>query len=900
MLSSFEIRECFLAYFEEQGHRRVASHSLIPPADPTLLFVNAGMVQFKDVFTGLRDTEFSRAASSQKCLRVSGKHNDLENVGRTARHHTFFEMLGNFSFGDYFKKDAIRFAYEFLVDRVGLDPARLYYTIFEGDPTDGLAEDSEAAALWRETAGVDDDRILRFGKKDNFWAMGETGPCGPCSEILYDRGPGPWACGEDSCEPGCDCDRYIEIWNLVFMQYVRREAGGPLEPLPAPSIDTGMGLERLVTILQGGETNYDTDLFLPYIQRTAALLAEENGTAPAYGPPSETTVAYRVIADHARAAAFMVADQVYPDNEGRGYITRLIIRRAVRFGKIIGFKGPFLHRICDGVVDTMGSVYPDLEHRRGLIAKVVLQEEKAFGRTFEDGRQRLEREIAAVKAAGGDMVPGDVVFWLYDERGFPPDLTAVIAGDLGVTIDRAGYEAVMEVKRATSGKDGTGIGDAGEIGGSLGLGVPGEFVGYQCEGTCATSVLAILDTAGNQVTVLRESEQGYAILAKTPFYAESGGQVGDTGTITWLGGAATVSDTKKSPYGDWLHLIHVTEGELSPQLLVDTEVDTERRAAIERHHSATHLLHQALADVLGEHVKQEGSVVSPEMLRFDFRHFGVMSQEELQGIEDQVNRQIQFGQPVITEELSIQSATARGAKAFFGDKYGDTVRMVTMADGWSKELCGGTHVSDTGNIGAFVITRQEAVSSGIRRIYALAGGPAIEEFRKLRQILIGVSSHLRCSPEDIPTRVSALGATIKGLEQEMDRLQTKLLSSGPADGASDEAREIGGVAVITTLLEDQGKDGARKAADLARDRHPESLILVGARQDDRLLFVIARRGDKAAAAHCGDLCKELAEAAGARGGGRPDFAQAGGAPSDSWEMVKSLFESRAVAILGED
>ena len=897
MLSSFDIRERFLAYFEEQGHRRVASHSLIPPADPTLLFVNAGMVQFKDVFTGLRETDTPRATSSQKCLRVSGKHNDLENVGRTARHHTFFEMLGNFSFGDYFKKDAIRFAYEFLVDRVGLDPARIYYTIFEGDPADGLEEDGEAAALWRETARVGDDRILRFGKKDNFWAMGETGPCGPCSEILYDRGPGPWACGEDSCEPGCDCDRYIEIWNLVFMQYVRREAGGPLEPLPAPSIDTGMGLERLVTILQGGETNYDTDLFQPYIQRAAELLTDECGAAPEYGAPGEATVAYRVIADHARAAAFMVADQVYPDNEGRGYITRLIIRRAVRFGKILGFKGPFLHRICDAVVDNMGAIYPELETRRALIGKVVLQEERAFGRTFEDGRQRLEREIAAVQAAGGDTVPGDVVFWLYDERGFPPDLTAVIAEDLGVSIDRAGYEAAMAVKRASSGKDAA-AGGAGDTGGEVNL-PPTPFLGYE-ETELDAVVTALLDEAGAKVERLPSGHRGTVVLARTPFYAESGGQVGDSGTLTGEGVAATVLETRRTPAGAFLHGVEVTAGALVPGMSLNATVDTARRLHIRRHHSGTHLLHQALCDVLGDHVKQEGSLVSPDFLRFDFRHFGVLTPEDLDRIEEWVALRVADNSPVHAAEMPIQDALDQGAKAFFGDKYGDVVRLVTMAGEDSVELCGGIHVDRTGDVGMLMITRQEAVSSGVRRIYAVCGAPAVAEYLKLRGLVRGLSGQLRCPPEDIPERISGFTETIKGLEQEVDRLKMKLLSDGPGAGAPGDIREIGGVLVIASLLEDQDRDGARKVADLARDKHPESLILVGARQGDQLLFVIARRGDKAAAAHCGDLCKELAAAAGARGGGRPDFAQAGGAPGDSWETVKSLFESRAAAILGGD
>jgi alanyl-tRNA synthetase len=887
MPGSLEIRESFLRFFEEMGHRRVSSHSLVPPADPTLLFVNAGMVQFKDIFTGDRKVDFSRATTSQKCLRVSGKHNDLENVGRTARHHTFFEMLGNFSFGDYFKEEAINFAYEYLVKRVGLDPDKLYYTVFGGDPADNLGADEEAAGMWMRVAGVPAERILRFGKKDNFWAMGDTGPCGPCSEIIYDRGPGPWACGKPECAPGCDCDRYMEIWNLVFMQFRRDVAGGPLTPLPRPSIDTGMGLERLCSVLQVTPTNYETDLFLPYIQFAIKLLAEETGLTVEYHKNPDQEVALRVIADHARTAAFLTADQVYPDNEGRGYIARLIMRRAIRFGKMLGFKEPFLHKVCGQVVDNMAAAYPELNERRNLIDKVVLQEERAFGRTYEDGRLRLEKEMQRLGAEGKASIPGEFVFWLHDERGFPPDLTALIASDGGFGIDREAYEAIMDSKRAASTG---GVEGASHIGGdaNLGIDLPATaFVGYEHEESSA-KVLAVLDASCASVKSLAQGQEGSVILDQSPFYAESGGQVADHGAVVGNGGKALVTDTRRTKTGVFLHRVTVEAGTLSAGDTVKALVAAERRHAISRHHTATHLLHQALGQILGEHVKQEGSLVTDEFLRFDFRHFNALTHEEIEKIQLWINERVLRNQPVITEELGMKEAVAKGAKAFFGDKYGERVRMVTSAGGESIELCGGVHVKAAGDLGAVIITKQEAVSSGVRRIYAVAGLKALEYISSREALLRHAAAELRTPPENVGNRVVQLLKTVTDLEGDLEKLKAKLLNAGSGGDAVEE-KDVGGVKLMARLLQDADMGAARQAADLLRSQHQDSAVLVGAQKDGKLVFVVACGGVADGKVNCGSMCKELTKITGGKGGGSCSFAQAGGADPSTWPQIKEVF-----------
>ena len=869
----------------------MGSHSLIPPADPTLLFVNAGMVQFKDIFVGNRTVDFKRATSSQKCLRVSGKHNDLENVGRTARHHTFFEMLGNFSFGDYFKRDAIAFAYDFLIKGIGLDPARCYYTIFGGDAVDNLGSDEEARKYWVEVAGIAPEQVLEFGKKDNFWAMGETGACGPCSEILYDRGPGPWACGEPGCKPGCDCDRYMEIWNLVFMQFDRKEAGGPLAPLPAPSIDTGMGLERLASIVQGTVSNYETDLFLPLIERAVDLLetATEERIEYRMGEGGENDVAYRVIADHARAAAFLVADGVYPDNEGRGYITRLLVRRAVRFGRKLGFVAPFFHAVCDRVVDEMAVAYPELTERRDVIARVVSREEEVFIQTFDEGARALEVELVRLRSAGETVIGGEFLFWLHDERGLQPDLAELIAGEQGFSIDRQGYDGLMAAKRLASAKFMGATDDSTEELYRDAAARIGEtdFVGY--DASKASGTVSLLLAGGNVVDVLPGGATGQAVLDTTPFYAESGGQSGDSGVLLWEGGKANVINTVKAPGGLVVHNVEVVEGALAVEARVEAEVDGGRRQAIGAHHSATHLLHWALEAVLGDHVKQEGSLVKEDLLRFDFRHFSPLTADDMVAIEGKVARAVLEDSEVATTLLSLQDAVASGAKAFFDEKYDEDVRVVAMGNGRSKELCGGTHVARTGQIGLLKIVKQEAVSSGIRRIYAVCHEAYVRVAEMREQRFAELSSMLKVAPEGIETRVRKLLEQNLALEKEVEALEQKLLAGEASADGGQEIFEAGGIRAAVALLDDGEVGRVRTMADMLRDRIEKGVVMVGASNGGKLTFVIAGTQGLSGTLHCGKMVGELAALVGGRGGGKPDFGQAGGGDPTKWEDAARRF-----------
>jgi len=894
-MKSSELRERFLDFFERNGHRRVASHSIIPPADPTLLFVNAGMVQFKDIFVGLRKVDYARATSSQKCLRVSGKHNDLENVGRTARHHTFFEMLGNFSFGNYFKKDAIRFAYDFLVKEIGLDPTRCYYTVFGGDATDGILPDEEAEGYWRETAGVGPDRILRFGKKDNFWAMGETGPCGPCSEILYDRGPGPWACGRPECAPGCDCDRFMEIWNLVFMQFERKEPGGKLFPLPAPSIDTGMGLERLAAVVQQKASNYETDLFMSLIEATIAVLERETGRKVTYGAADGDDVALRVIADHARAAAFLVADGVYPDNEGRGYIARLLMRRAVRFGRKLGFTGRFFFEACDRVADLMGAAYPELLQKRELIRKVVTLEEDSFNQTYDEGCHALEQEMARVNGLGArKLLSGAFLFWMHDERGMQPDLVDIIAAEQGFSIDRAGYEVLMDEKREASGKTAGSNADKGgdatllrTLAAELG---PTRFVGYSADET-STSVTALL--AGNERTdALSSGAQGTVVLAQSPFYAESGGQVGDTGTLDWDSGRARVIDTQKVGGDLFAHRVQILEGTLKTGCHVTARLDPDRKAGIRAHHSATHLLHQALFEVLGEHVKQEGSLVREDLLRFDFRHFAPLTAEEIEAIEERVATHVLANSPVETRSMAAEEAIASGARAFFGEKYGAEVRLVSMGNGASRELCGGTHATRTGDIGLMKIMRQEAVSSGVRRIYAACHKAAVRYIADSERRTARIGALLKSAPDGIEAKTKKLLERSAALEKEVRDLEQKLLAAAAAPagaGASLDEDDHGAFKAAWSFVPDADDAKVRSMSDLLRDRVRTGVVLVGGLKADRLVLVAARTAGVPDSVHAGRIIGELARLTQARGGGKPDFGQAGGGLPERWDDAVKMF-----------
>ena len=899
MLSS-TLRERFLAFFERHEHRRMASHSLVPPADPTLLFVNAGMVQFKDIFVGLKKVDFKCATSSQKCLRVSGKHNDLENVGRTARHHTFFEMLGNFSFGDYFKAEAIRFAYEFLVEDIGLDPKRCYYTVFGGDEADGIGADVEAEKLWMEIAGVGPEQLLRFGKKDNFWAMGETGPCGPCSEILYDRGPGPWACGEAGCAPGCDCDRYMEIWNLVFMQFERKEPGGPLGPLPAPSIDTGMGLERLAAITQNKPTNYETDLFMPLIERTIELVEEATGRRLEYPCGDETDVGLRVIADHSRAVTFLVADGVYPDNEGRGYITRLLARRAVRFGKKLGFKGPFLYKVCDLVVDTMQGAYPDLAGRRQVVQKVVTLEEESFNRTYLDGLVALHEYLERQLSQGRAEVDGEFLFRLHDERGLQIELVEILVEDFvaerdGVasfSLDVDGYRNLMAAKKLASGKVAESVDSGAEetyraIADRVGA---TRFVGYE-QADCRTEVLAAVK-GGREVASLQAGDEGEVVLKTSAFYAESGGQVGDSGYLTWERGRAAVVQTVKTPGDVYLHRVKVENGELALGAKVHASPDAGRRAGISAHHSGTHLLHFALGQVLGEHVKQEGSLVKADLFRFDFRHFSPLTLKELQGIERLVARLVLKDTVVTTETKSLEDAVATGAKAFFDEKYGESVRLVAMADGASIELCGGTHVERTGQVGLLKIIRQEAVSSGVRRIYAVCHEAAFDHVVAREGHLRTMAASLKTSPDEVGDKVARLVDRNSQLEKTVKQLEQKLLAGATEEkGGGYDIEEVGKTKIGYAMVEDADDSKVRTMSDMLRDRIKDGIVLVGGIKQGKLMFVVAKTAGAPQGFHCGNAVRKLAAVVEGRGGGKPDFGQAGGGNPEKW--------SEAVALLKE-
>jgi alanyl-tRNA synthetase len=872
--SGAELRAEFLRYFERHGHRVCQSYPLVPPNDPSLLFTNAGMVQFKDVFTGRETRDFKRAASSQKCVRAGGKHNDLENVGMTARHHTFFEMLGNFSFGDYFKRDALRFGWEFLVDVVGLPPERLWVTVFEGDRTEGIPADDEAAALWREVAGIRPERILRFGKKDNFWAMGETGPCGPCSEIHVHMGDGLPCHEPGGClGVGCDCDRYIEVWNLVFMQF-DRDSRGRLSPLPAPSIDTGMGLERLSAIVQGKTSNFDGDLFAPLLARMAEI------ARTSYGRDPTSDASLRVVADHARATAFLMADGVLPGNEGRGYVLRRIMRRAIRHGSKLGVDSPFLHRICLEVAEQMGGVYPELCAQRPLIEKASLQEEEAFRRTLGNGLKLLEREIAALDAGAGGLLPGKLVFDLQARDGFPPDLTALIAREHGLAIDEAGYQAEyarhQEVSAGGLGLEG--VDDAYKR--LLAEHGPSAFSGQDAlEGEGVTLALLATGPEGRQPLARAESGQIVeALVSPSPMYGETGGQVGDRG---WLEGPdglrAEVLDVQR-PLGALLvHRLRLEAGALTRGQRVRLRVDGERRQRIRLNHSATHLLQAALREVLGPHVNQKGSLVAPDRLRFDFSHFSALTLDELREVERRVNALIRANLPVEAHEAGLDEARAAGATMLFGEKYGARVRMVRMGDA-SLELCGGTHAARTGDIGLFHVLTEGGVQAGVRRIEALTGPDAVERLQEMEAWLQAAAAHLRSNPAQLAERAEALAERERKLAREVERLKTELATRGEAGGGpQEEGRTLAGKRILVTRRPGVPMASLREVAEKLRDQAPRyDFVLVASEQDGKLLAVTSANPATAPGLPAGAVLKEFFQRVGGKGGGRPDFAQGGG------------------------
>ena len=843
-MKSAEIRDAFLQYFESKQHTIVPSSSLVPGNDPTLLFTNAGMVQFKDVFLGSDKRSYTRATSSQRCVRAGGKHNDLENVGYTARHHTFFEMLGNFSFGDYFKRDAIHYAWEFLTGVLKLPQERLWVTVH--------VSDDEAADIWLKEVGVSAERFSRLDE-DNFWQMGDTGPCGPSSEIFYDHGadvPGGPPGSEND-----DLDRYIEIWNLVFMQY-ERQTDGELKPLPNPSIDTGMGLERIAAVMQGVHTNYEIDLFQHLLKAAA------NAT----GSKDLENKSLRVIADHIRSSAFLISDGVLPSNEGRGYVLRRIIRRAVRHGHQLGQQGAFFNTLVKALAEVMGDAYPELVERRAQIEKVLLAEEEQFAKTLDKGMTVLE---GALSELSGNEIPGDVVFTLYDTYGFPVDLTADIARERNLTLDLAGYESAMTAQRERARAAGQFKVDYTQAA----LDLPAtEFTGYT-ELAGASRVLAVL-REGATVESAKEGDDVALVLDQTPFYAESGGQAGDSGYLEADGVRFEVQDCIKQG-ANFLHIGRVLHGEISPGDTLKGQVDADVRAATALNHSATHLLHAALRTVLGEHVAQKGSLVDSERLRFDFSHFEGVTPAELKAIEALVNDQILANTAVKTELCDMETAKARGAMALFGEKYGTEVRVLSMGDGFSVELCGGTHVQRTGDIGLMRITSESGIASGVRRIEAVTGRRALALFDQLNARLQHAASVVKASPDTLIDKIEQLAQQNRKLEKDLAALKTKLATAGSRDLLA-EAVEVDGIKVLAVKLEGADAKSLRDSVDQMKNKLGSSVVLLACEDGGKIALVAGVSKDVTDRIKAGDLMRHVATLVGGKGGGRPDMAQGGG------------------------
>ncbi|GAB7021586.1 alanine--tRNA ligase [Salidesulfovibrio brasiliensis] len=856
-----EIRERFLKYFEGKGHAIVESSPLTPKDDPSLLFTNAGMVQFKRLFLGQEKRDYSRATTSQKCLRVGGKHNDLENVGRTARHHTFFEMLGNFSFGDYFKEDAIKYCWEFLTGELGLPKDKLYITIYK--------DDDEAGELWQKLCDVPAERIYRLGEKDNFWSMGDTGPCGPCSEVHIDQGE-HMCCGPDCGIGQCDCDRYLEIWNLVFMQYDQAEDGTRTD-LPRPSIDTGMGLERIAAVCQGVYSNYDTDLFLSIINYTADLAGEK------YGDDCDKDTALRVIADHSRAIAFLIPDQVLPSNEGRGYVLRRLIRRAYRFGRLLGFEDSFLYKTASKVCDDMGDHYPELNEHRDFMVKVVREEEERFAKTLDKGLEMLEAELDRLVAEKAAIVPGEVVFQLYDTFGFPIDIVNDVAEKRGLAVDEPGFNKLMDEQKERSKKAWKGSGEkdvASTFQTLLEESMTSEFTGYDALAGEST-IVALLDENGTRVDSLKAGTSGWMVTEITPFYGESGGQLGDQGLVATDSGKAEVADTVKPAANLTGHRVLVDEGELKTGQNAVLTVNREQRLASARNHTATHLLHAALKSVLGDHANQAGSLVGPDRLRFDFTHIKALTPEEIAQVEAFVNKAILDANAVDREVMSIEAAREKGATALFGEKYQDDVCVVEVP-GVSMELCGGTHLDNTGQIGSFAILSEAGVAAGIRRIEGATGANALKYFNDRRKAAEEAALLLKAKPEAVGEKVAALQKQLKDMGKEMEKLQSKLASGAGRDLMS-EAEEISGVKVLAAKIDAPNMKVILDQMDNLRSRIDSGIIaLLAAHEGDKVSLAISVTKDLHDRYKAGDLIKQVAAEVGGSGGGRPDLARAGG------------------------
>jgi len=874
MMTASEIRDKFLKFFEAYGHTIVPSSSLIPKDDPTLLFTNSGMVQFKDCFLGLEDRGYTRATSSQKSVRAGGKHNDLENVGYTARHHTFFEMLGNFSFGDYFKKESIAWGWEFLTEKMALPKEKLWITIYQ--------DDDEAFEIWNKQMGVPAERIVRMGMESNFWMMGETGPCGPCSEILYDQGSSV-GCGRPECSVECDCDRHLEIWNHVFTQF-DRDKDGNFNPLPKPNIDTGMGLERLAAIVQGVQSNYDTDLFTPIIQGIARI------SGRVYGTNAEADASMRVIADHSRAVTFLIGDGVLPSNEGRGYVLRRILRRAARHGKLLGLDRPFLHDVVSIVVDTMKDAYPDLIEKESYIRKVMVNEEQRFIETLDTGLRILSEEVAILRNKGEKIIPGEVVFKLYDTFGFPVDLTADIVRKDGLSLDMEGFEKAMEAQREKARESWKGSGEQAFADSYKKLSVRGiatTFIGYHGVTEATARVTAILkkDAEVDEVSVGDNAE---IFLDETPFYGEKGGQVGDTGVISGDGYLFEVWDAQCPTDTLITHIGKMKEGTIRVGDVVNLKVDEATRRATEAHHSGTHVLNAALKMTLGDHIKQAGSSVTPERLRFDFTHFARIEAEELDTIETMANDYIRRNTDVNTRVLPKEEAMKTGAAAVFDEKYSDNVRVVKMGD-FSMELCGGTHVSRTGDIGALKVVGESAVAAGVRRIEAVTGAEAIKYFKSVESELKKAAGLLRANPMELVERIEKIQKHQKELERELDSLKGKLAARDSAD-LIGKAKEIKGVNVLTAVVEAPDVKTLRDFGDKLRDKMRSGIILLGSEVEGKAMLLCMVTKDLASRYHAGNIIKAVAPVVGGSGGGRPDMAQAGGPNPENLEQALAKLE----------
>ena len=859
MKTSTEIRTTFLDFFRERGHRVVKSSSLVPGDDPTLLFTNAGMNQFKDVFLGLEQRDYKRATTCQKCMRVSGKHNDLDTVGRTPLHHTFFEMLGNFSFGDYFKREAVRFAWDLCTEVYGLAPRRLIASVYE--------DDDEAYGLWRDFIGVPQERIYRLGAEENFWAMGDTGPCGPCAELHYDLEDSS-LCQQQDCEFGCECGRYVEIWNLVFMQF-NRDSRGRKTPLPSPSIDTGMGLERITAILQGVTSNYDTDLFRPLIREAERL------TATSYGDDQQTDVSLRILADHSRACAVLIGDGVIPDNEGRGYVLRKILRRATRHGQLLGKEEPFLFTLATLAADLMSEPYPDLEPQREYLARVVRYEEEKFRATLNHGMGLFEEIVDRVRGSDGRTLPGKDLFRLYDTYGFPVDLARDLAQERSLEVDEPGFFAEMEKQRQRARASWKGAGKTlqpvhQEL---AGKGYETEFTGYEQLDAVPGSVLALV---GNQQLVPRlgPGEEGEVVLDRSPFYAEAGGQVGDQGTLETDAAQFRILDTYAPAQGLRLSRVRVQQGELKPGDAVRSSVDLPRRQATARNHTSTHLMHAALRRILGVHVKQAGSLVSPDRLRFDFTHFRSVTPEELSQVEDLVNREIRRDSGVDTRVRSLDQALEEGATALFGEKYDSQVRVVSIPD-FSMELCGGTHVGRTGEIGLFKITSEGSVSAGVRRIEALTGEAAMSRYSRMDAIVSSLSRRLKTPMTDLEEAIRKSLEDLKQAQKQVDALQLKVAGQKSLD-TLDRSRRVRGIRVVAEEVADLDRSSLRQLADQLKNRLQSGVVVLGTPIDGKVSLVAMVSDDLTDRIQAHQLIRKLARLVGGGGGGRPDMAEAGG------------------------